>query len=106
MPNNIKLDKDLDVKELDKNSKSNIINLKENEDEKIKDSKTLNNNNNIQPENFGFQEQVVTYLTSTKERIINLAFEMGYKGYFPLFNKNINERLQEFHNISSNNFNV
>ena len=106
MPNNIKLDKDLDVKELDKNSKSNIINLKENEDEKIKDSKTLNNNNNIQPENFGFQEQVVTYLTSTKERIINLAFEMGYKGYFPIFNKNINERFQEFHNISSNKFNL
>ena len=102
MPNNIKLDKNLNVKELDINQKNNIINLKENEDEKKEDSKILNNNNNIQQENFGLQEQVVTYLTSTKERIINLAFEMGYKGYFPIFNKNINDRFQEFHNISSN----
>ena len=102
MPNNIKLDKNLNVKELDINPKNNIINLKENEDEKKEDSKILNNNNNIQQENFGLQEQVVTYLTSTKERIINLAFEMGYKGYFPIFNKNINDRFQEFHNISSN----
>ena len=31
---------------------------------------------------------------------------MTYKGYFPIFNKNINERFQEFHNISSNNFNL
>jgi len=31
---------------------------------------------------------------------------MTYKGYFPIFNKNINERFQEFNNISSNKFNL
>jgi len=101
---NIKLDKNKNINESDLKSKNKIINLKEIEDEKIEDLKTINNNS--QQENFGFQEQVATYLTSTKERIINLAFEMGYKGYFPIFNKNINERFQEFHNISSKNFNL
>ena len=98
--NNIKLDKNKNINEIDLRSKNNIINLNEKDDEKIEDSKSTNNSQ--QQENFGFQEQVATYLTSTKERIINLAFEMGYKGYFPIFNKNINERFQEFHNISSN----
>ena len=100
-PTSIKLDKNKNINEINLSSKNNIINLKENEDEKIEDS---NNINNSQQENFGFQEQVLTYLTSTKERIINLAFEMGYKGYFPIFNKNINERFQEFNNISSSKF--
>ena len=101
-PNNIKLDKNININEIDKQNQNNIINLKEGEDDKMEDS--ININNNSQQENFGFQEQVLTYLTSTKERIINLAFEMGYKGYFPIFNKNINDRFQEFHNISSSNF--
>ena len=73
-------------------------------DDKIDDSNTINNSS--QKENFGFQEQVLTYLTSTKERIINLAFEMTYKGYFPIFNKNINDRFQEFNNMSSNKFDI
>ena len=92
--------------DLDLNSKNNIINLNENEieDDKIDNSNTINNSS--QKENFGFQEQVLTYLTSTKERIINLAFEMTYKGYFPIFNKNINDRFQEFNNMSSNKFDI
>ena len=106
-PNNIKLNKIKNINnELDLTSKNNIINLNENEieDDKIEDSNIINNNS--QKENFGFQEQVLTYLTSTKERIINLAFEMTYKGYFPIFNKNINDRFQEFNNISSNKFDI
>ena len=102
--NNIKLDNSKNINEIDTGSKNNSINLRESEDNKIEDEKSINNNS--QQENFGFQEQVVTYLTSTKERIINLAFEMTYKGYFPIFNKNINERFQEFNNISSNKFNL
>ena len=100
---NIKLDSSKNINEIDMDSKNNSINLQESEDNKIEDEKSINNNS--QQENFGFQEQVATYLTSTKERIINLAFEMTYKGYFPIFNKNINERFQKFNNISSNNFN-
>ena len=106
-PNNIKLNKNKNINnELDLTSKNNIINLNENEieDDKIEDSNIINNNS--QKENFGFQEQVLTYLTSTKERIINLAFEMTYKGYFPIFNKNINDRFQEFNNMSSNKFDI
>ena len=106
-PNNIKLNINKNINgDLDLNSKNNIINLNENEieDDKIDDSNTINNSS--QKENFGFQEQVLTYLTSTKERIINLAFEMTYKGYFPIFNKNINDRFQEFNNISSNKFDI
>ena len=106
-PNNIKLNINKNINaDLDLNSKNNIINLNENEieDDKIDDSNTINNSS--QKENFGFQEQVLTYLTSTKERIINLAFEMTYKGYFPIFNKNINDRFQEFNNMSSNKFDI
>ena len=106
-PNNIKLNKNIIINnEFNLNSKNSIININENEieDDKIEDSNIMNNNS--QKENFGFQEQVLTYLTSTKERIINLAFEMTYKGYFPIFNKNINDRFQEFNNISSNNINI
>ena len=106
-PNNIKLNINKNINaDLDLNSKNNIINLNENEieDDKIDDSNTINNRS--QKENFGFQEQVLTYLTSTKERIINLAFEMTYKGYFPIFNKNINDRFQEFNNMSSNKFDI
>ena len=106
-PKNIKLNINKNINgDLDLNSKNNIINLNENEieDDKIDDSNTINNRS--QKENFGFQEQVLTYLTSTKERIINLAFEMTYKGYFPIFNKNINDRFQEFNNMSSNKFDI
>ena len=106
-PNNIKLNINKNINgDLDLNSKNNIINLNENEieEDKIDDSNTINNRS--QKENFGFQEQVLTYLTSTKERIINLAFEMTYKGYFPIFNKNINDRFQEFNNMSSNKFDI
>ena len=106
-PNNIKLNINKNINaDLDLNSKNNIINLNENEieDDKIDNSNTINNSS--QKENFGFQEQVLTYLTSTKERIINLAFEMTYKGYFPIFNKNINDRFQEFNNMSSNKFDI
>ena len=105
--NNIKLNINKNINaDLDLNSKNNIINLNENEieDDKIDNSNTINNSS--QKENFGFQEQVLTYLTSTKERIINLAFEMTYKGYFPIFNKNINDRFQEFNNMSSNKFDI
>ena len=106
-PNNIKLNINKNINaDLDLKSKNNIINLNENEieDDKIDNSNTINNSS--QKENFGFQEQVLTYLTSTKERIINLAFEMTYKGYFPIFNKNINDRFQEFNNMSSNKFDI
>ena len=106
-PNNIKLNKNIIINnEFNLNSKNSIININENEieEDKLEDPNIMNNNS--QKENFGFQEQVLTYLTSTKERIINLAFEMTYKGYFPIFNKNINDRFQEFNNISSNNINI
>ena len=82
---------------------NNIINLKENEEENVEDNKI---NTNLQQENFGLQEQVLTYLTSTKERMVDLVFEIGYKGYFPIFNKDINDRLQQFHNISTQNINL
>ena len=82
---------------------NNIINLKENEEENAEDNKI---NTNLQQENFGLQEQVLTYLTSTKERMVDLVFEIGYKGYFPIFNKDINDRLQQFHNISTQNINL
>ena len=82
---------------------NNIINLKENEEENVEDNKI---NTNLQQENFGIQEQVLTYLTSTKERMVDLVFEIGYKGYFPIFNKDINDRLQQFHNISTQNINL
>ena len=73
----------------------------------IKDEK-INNSSNTksQKENSGFQEQVLTYLTSTKERIIDLTFVSGYKGYFPIFNKNINDRFQEFNNKISRKLNL
>jgi len=87
----------------DKTINNNIINLKENEEENIEDNKI---NTNSQQENFGIQEQVLTYLTSTKERMVDLVFEIGYKGYFPIFNKDINDRLQQFHNISTQNINL
>ena len=82
---------------------NNIINLKENEEENVEDNKI---NTNLQQENFGLQEQVLSYLTSTKERMVDLVFEIGYKGYFPIFNKDINDRLQQFHNISTQNINL
>ena len=87
-------------------SNNNIININENEKEDTKIENTNKINNLPQRENSGIQEQVLTYLTSTKERIINLAFEMGYKGYFPIFNKDINDRFQEFNNRSSNNIHL
>ena len=83
---------------------NNKINLNEKNEE---NSDNLNKiNNNIQQENFGLQEQVLTYLTSTKERMVELVFEMGYKGYFPIFNKNINDRFQQFCNIAAQQINL
>ena len=82
-------------------SNSNIINLNNND---RNNSKIINSN--TQQENYGFQEQVLTYLTSTKERMVDLVFEMGYKGYFPFFNKDINNRLQQFNDITKNKINL
>jgi hypothetical protein len=87
----------------DKNLNNNLINLKENEEENAEDNKI---NTNLQQENSGIQEQVLTYLTSTKERMVDLVFEIGYKGYFPIFNKDINDRLQQFYNISTKKINL
>ena len=87
----------------DKNINNNMINLKENEEENAEDNKI---NSNSKQENFGIQEQVLTYLTSTKERMVDLVFEIGYKGYFPIFNKDINDRLQQFYNISTKKINL
>ena len=105
-PNNIKFDKNKNINDLNLTSNNNIININENEKEDTKIENTNKINNLPQRENSGIQEQVLTYLTSTKERIINLAFEMGYKGYFPIFNKDINDRFQEFNNRSSNNIHL
>ena len=87
----------------DKNINNNMINLKENEEENAEDNKI---NTNSTQENSGIQEQVLTYLTSTKERMVDLVFEIGYKGYFPIFNKDINDRLQQFYNISTKKMNL
>ena len=87
------------------NNNINKINLNENEEENFEENKKININNS-QQENFGLQEQVLTYLTSTKERMVDLVFEMGYKGYFPIFNNNINDRFQQFNNISSQSVNL
>ena len=87
------------------NNNINKINLNENEEENFEENKKVNNNNS-QQENFGLQEQVLTYLTSTKERMVDLVFEIGYKGYFPIFYNNINDRFQQFNNISSQNINL
>ena len=86
------------------NINDNKINLFEKNEESLDNINKINNN--IQQENFGLQEQVLTYLTSTKERMVELVFEMGYKGYFPIFNKNINDRFQQFCNISSQHINL
>ena len=102
LPKKKVMKKNYNINPKDKNINNNIINLKENEEENIEDNKI---NTNSQQENFGIQEQVLTYLTSTKERMVDLAFEIGYKGYFPIFNKDINNRLQQFHNISTQNIN-
>ena len=86
------------------NENNNIINLKENEEKNVEESNNINANS--QSENFGIQEQMLTYLTSTKERMVDLVFEIGYKGYFPIFNKDINDRLQQFNNITTQKFNI
>ena len=86
-----------DKNQINKNNNFNEYNHQYMEEEKI---------NILQQENFGLQEQVLTYLTSTTERMVDLVFEMTYKGYFPIFNKKINERLKEFNNISSQNVNL
>ena len=86
-----------------KNEINKIININENNEENMEEE-TINNN--LQQENFGLQEQVLTYLISTKERMVDLVFEMTYKGYFPIFNNNINERLKQFNNITSQNINL
>lgn len=83
---------------------NDIIELNESDEENYDED--IKENIISQQENFGLQEQVLTYLTSTKERMVDLVFEIGYKGYFPIFNKNINERLQQFHNISTENINL
>ena len=85
----------------DQANNNNMINIKENDE----DNDNIFNTN-PQQENYGFQEQVLTYLTSTKERIFDLVFEMGYKGYFPIFNKDINDRLQQFNDIIKNNLHL
>ena len=95
--------KDYNIIPTDKNINNNMINLKENEEENAEDNKI---NSNSKQENFGIQEQVLTYLTSTKERMVDLVFEIGYKGYFPIFNKDINDRLQQFYNISTKKINL
>ena len=109
-PNNIRYKNSINLNKTDSSSNSNIINLNENENEIEEDNieETIDKSNNSKPqkENFGFQEQVLTYLTSTKERIIDLTFVNGYKGYFPIFNKNFNDRFQEFNNRSSSKFNL
>ena len=83
--NNIKIKKNTNFYKND-SSINNIINLNENEMEEEPKDEKINNSSNTksQKENSGFQEQVLTYLTSTKERIIDLTFVSGYKGYFKL----------------------
>lgn len=105
--NNIKIKKNTNFNKND-SSINNIINLNENEMEEEPKDEKINNSSNTksQKENSGFQEQVLTYLTSTKERIIDLTFVSGYKGYFPIFNKNINDRFQEFNNKISRKLNL
>ena len=63
-------------------------------------------NKNSGQENSGLQEQVLTYLVSAKERMVDLIFEIGYKGYFPIFNNDINVRFQRFYNMSAQNINL
>ena len=69
----------------------------------IDDSNTINNNSQ---KKIWISKASFNILNSTKERIINLAFEMTYKGYFLIFNKNLNDRFQEFNNMSSNKFDI
>lgn len=103
-PNNIRLKHQTNFNKNDSPMKNSIINLNENEIEEdySEEAKNKSSKENPKKETYGFQEQVLTYLTSTKERIIDLTFENTYKGYFPIFNKTINDRFQEFNNRASN----
>ena len=66
---------------------------------------TINENN---VEHTGFQEQVITYMLSVKERIVDLVFEMRYRGIFPKICANeinsMNDRLHQLGNLSAQKF--
>ena len=78
------------------------------------DNNNINSINQINNEEYGIKEQAMTYLISAKERMVDLVFEMKYKGIFPNVCSNeinkMNINLMQLENISaqelhnSNNF--
>ena len=102
-------------KNIKKNSNNNIINNSSNTNsmtiEDSEDDVEMGNdisNKNCQQQQFfdssRYTEQVLTYLTSTKERMVDLVVEMGFKGLSPLFLMGeynvVNESFKKFNNIS------
>ena len=95
---------------------SNDNNLNSNSNSKTDNSKNININsiNQMDVEESGGGGHILTYLISAKEKIVDLVFEMRYRGIFPKVCANeinrMNDRLhrlgensaQELHNL--NNF--
>ena len=75
----------------------------------------INSINQINNEEGGIKQQAITYLVASKERMVDLVFEMKYRGIFPnmclneinkmnvTLNQLGNISAQQFHDISNNN---
>ena len=87
------------------NSNTNSMTIEDSDDD-IEMENATSNQNNQQNQSFDYwsTEQVLTYLTSTKERMVDLVVEMGFKGLSPLFLMDeyniVNESFKKFNNIS------
>ena len=89
------------------NSNTNSMTIEDSEDDVEMENDTSNKNDPQQrstdSSNY-YTEQVLTYLTSTKERMVDLVVEMGFKGLSPLFLMDeynvVNESFKKFNNIS------
>ncbi len=82
------------------NGGSNLGNNNQNDN-----SNNINSINQINNEDCGIKEQAITYLVSAKERMVDLVFEMKYKGIFPNVCSNeinrMNMNLLQLGNISA-----
>ena len=92
---------------------NNNINNSNNNNSKEEDKNNINSISEMDTEESGFQENILTYLISAKEKIVDLVFEMRYRGIFPKVCANeinrMNDRLhqlgdksaQELHNLNN-----
>ena len=71
----------------------------------INNNNNLNTINQINNEEGGIKQQAITYLVSAKERMVDLVFEMKYRGIFPNMCLNeinkMNVTLNQLGNISA-----